>query len=56
MSVAHNHPSGTWKPSQVDRQLTRKIVEAGMILDIPLLDHLILTEKSYYFFRDEGDL
>ncbi|WDF69591.1 JAB domain-containing protein [Sphingobacterium oryzagri] len=54
--VAHNHPSGTLRPSQADRQLTRKMIEAGKVLDIQLLDHLILTGESYYSFRDEGDI
>ncbi|MGJ1311773.1 JAB domain-containing protein [Sphingobacterium multivorum] len=53
--VAHNHPSGTLKPSQADRQITRKLIDAGNILDIQVLDHLILTEQNYYSFRDEGD-
>lgn len=52
--VAHNHPSGTLKPSQADRLLTDKIKKAGEILDIKLLDHLIITEKSYFSFADEG--
>jgi DNA repair protein RadC len=56
MIIAHNHPSGTLIPSQADLNLTKKIAEAGKLLDIALLDHIILTEGSYYSFRDEGDL
>jgi DNA repair protein RadC len=52
--AAHNHPSGSLVPSQADVQLTRKIKEAGKFLDLPLLDHLILTKDSYYSFADEG--
>ncbi|MBE8714827.1 JAB domain-containing protein [Sphingobacterium hungaricum] len=52
--VAHNHPSGTCHPSEMDRTLTKRIVEAGGLLDIRLNDHIILTETSYYSFRDEG--
>ncbi len=54
--VAHNHPSGTVKPSQADRQVTRKLIDAGNVLDIQLLDHLILTDKTYYSFRDGGEI
>ena len=51
--VAHNHPSGQLKPSIQDDNLTRKIKEAGKILDIPLLDHLILTSDNYFSYGDE---
>ena len=54
--IAHNHPSGTLRPSQADKQLTRKVKEGGQILDIKLLDHIIVTEKNYYSFADEGML
>lgn len=54
--IAHNHPSGTLRPSQADIQLTKKVKDGGNILDIKLLDHLIVTEKSYYSFADEGTL
>lgn len=52
--LAHNHPSGTLKASQADVAVTTKVKEAGKILDIKLLDHLIITEKSYFSFADEG--
>ncbi|WP_010249217.1 JAB domain-containing protein [Myroides injenensis] len=54
--IIHNHPSGKLDPSDADRQITRKIKEASKILDITLLDHLIITEESYYSFVDEGTL
>lgn len=53
MILSHNHPSGTLKPSQVDIKLTEKIKKASEIMDIKLLDHLIVTEKSYFSFADE---
>lgn len=54
--VCHNHPSGKLKPSTADMQITKKIKEAGETLNIKLLDHLILTEKTYFSFADEGIL
>jgi DNA repair protein RadC len=54
--VCHNHPSGNLKPSDADVSLTRKIRDAGALLDIHLLDHLIIVEKAYYSFADEGRL
>lgn len=52
--AVHNHPSGNLKPSQADVELTKKMKEAGRILDLPLLDHLIVSERGYYSFADEG--
>ena len=52
--VAHNHPSGNLKPSHADIKLTEKLSDAGRLLDIVLLDHLILTSDSYTSFSDEG--
>ncbi len=53
--AAHNHPSGNRQPSDADIQITKKISEAGKIMDIKLLDHLILTPSEGYFsFADEG--
>jgi DNA repair protein RadC len=53
--IAHNHPSGNLKPSDADRELTSQIKQAGKLLDITLLDHLILgTEGDYVSFADEG--
>ena len=52
--VAHNHPSGNLKPSKADISITEKIKESGKILNITLLDHLIVSQKGYYSFADEG--
>jgi DNA repair protein RadC len=52
--LAHNHPSGNLKPSAEDIKLTKKLVEAGKLLDLLVVDHLILTDHSYYSFCDEG--
>jgi DNA repair protein RadC len=54
--LAHNHPSGNLKPSEADLQLTKKMKEAGKLLDLPILDHIIFTNHSYYSFADEGTL
>ena len=50
--IAHNHPSGNHKPSEADIQLTKRLIYAGSILGIPLLDHLIVTEEGFYSFRE----
>jgi DNA repair protein RadC len=53
--VCHNHPSGNLNPSESDIKITQKIKEAGSLMDIQLLDHLILTmDDSYYSFADNG--
>lgn len=52
--LAHNHPSGALNPSNADKQLTQKLKTGGESLDIKILDHLIVTEKSYFSFADEG--
>lgn len=52
--LSHNHPSGMLQPSEADKQITRKLKEAGEGLDINVLDHIIVAEKGYYSFRDEG--
>lgn len=52
--LCHNHPSGNLQPSQSDKDLTRKIKEAGKMLDISVLDHLIFTNDGYLSFADEG--
>ena len=54
--LIHNHPSGNLKPSQADRQLTKRLVEAGGFLDIPVIDHLIVTDSGYFSFADAGEL
>lgn len=50
--LAHNHPSGNLKPSEADRTMTNKIKQACNLLDINLLDHIILTDESYYSFAE----
>lgn len=52
--LVHNHPSGTLKPSQADKDLTTKLKTAGQSLDIKVLDHLIITENAYFSFADEN--
>lgn len=54
--ISHNHPSGTLAASQADRDITKKVKDAGRILEIPLLDHLILNNEGYYSFADQGML
>jgi len=51
---AHNHPSGNLEASDADRKITKQLKDAGFILDIPLLDHLIITQSGYFSFADEG--
>lgn len=52
--LCHNHPSGNTKPSDADIQLTKKMKLGGETLDVKVLDHLIITEKAYFSFADEG--
>jgi DNA repair protein RadC len=52
--LAHNHPSGSLKPSEADKQITQKLKLAADSLDIKVIDHLIITEKAYFSFADEG--
>jgi DNA repair protein RadC len=54
--VCHNHPSGNLNPSESDSKITQKIKEAGNLLDIQLLDHIIISDKDYYSFADNGVL
>jgi DNA repair protein RadC len=54
--LAHNHPSGNLQPSEQDIRLTRKNKEAGLVLDLQVIDHIILTSEGYYSFADEGTL
>ncbi len=54
--ICHNHPSGKLQPSRADIELTKKIKEASKTLDIKLLDHIIVTEKTYFSFADENHL
>ncbi|OKS85029.1 RadC family protein [Mucilaginibacter polytrichastri] len=52
--LAHNHPSGNLKPSQQDIDLTKKLYQAGKILEINVFDHLIITDDGFLSFADEG--
>lgn len=54
--IAHNHPSGSCEPSPEDRQLTVRLVAAGELLGIALLDHLVVAADGYYSFASEGQL
>ena len=54
VTLIHNHPSGNLKPSHEDLVLTKRIVEAGNLLDIKVTDHLIITDNGYYSFADDG--
>ena len=52
--LSHNHPSGSFKPSRADEELTIKIKEAAKYHDIRVIDHIIITAEGYYSFADEG--
>lgn len=54
--ISPNHPSGNLMPSEQDKRLTRRLVEIGKALDLPVLDHIIVTVDGYYSFADEGEL
>lgn len=54
--LAHNHPSGSLKPSHADISITRKLKGAAQLLDMDLHDHLIITAEGYYSFADDGML
>jgi DNA repair protein RadC len=54
--LIHNHPSGNIKPSNDDFEITKKIVNAGKMLNIQVIDHLIITQNSYYSFADNSEL
>ena len=54
--LGHNHPSGNPRPSEDDRQLTKKLIAAGKLLDISVIDHIIIGNERYYSFRDHGEM
>ena len=54
--LAHNHPSGNTSPSEDDIRMTKKLFMAGELLDIVLLDHIILTDKSHFSMKEEGKM
>lgn len=54
--MSHNHPSGQLEPSKADLTITKKAKEAGKVLDIDVIDHIIVTEKGYYSFGDNEQI
>lgn len=52
--LVHNHPSGEIQPSYADKDMTDRLIQCGIMLHVPVLDHLIITEKTYYSFSDSG--
>ena len=54
--LAHNHPSGSLEPSPEDHDVTRRLVSAGELLGIPVLDHVIFSTRGYYSFLEHGEL
>ena len=52
--LCHNHPSGVARPSTDDKQLTQKLMKAGKIMDIAVIDHIIIGENSYFSFAEQG--
>jgi DNA repair protein RadC len=54
--LVHNHPSGQLFPSDSDKNLTRKMVQFGSFIDLPILDHLIFADNGYFSFADQGIL
>lgn len=54
--IAHNHPSGNVDPSEEDRRTTTRIKDAGDVLGIKLLDHIIVSDSDFFSFKDKGYL
>jgi DNA repair protein RadC len=54
--VVHNHPSGDPAPSAEDREVTRRLVQAGALLGVPLLDHVVVAERGWVSLREQGEL
>lgn len=52
--IIHNHPSGNSRPSIEDKLITSKVIKAGELIDIPLIDHIILGDNTYYSFKEAG--
>jgi len=53
--VAHNHPSGNPEPSDADREITMRLVSAGVLLDIPVIDHLVVTARGFVSLRERDE-
>jgi len=54
--LAHNHPSGNLQPSEADLKITRKIKEAGALLDVSVLDHIIIADEGYLSMAEENQV
>ena len=54
--LCHNHPSGNLEPSSADHNLTKKLIAAAKNLDMTIIDHIIVTDRGYYSFADEGQI
>lgn len=52
--IVHNHPSGKTKPSEADKDITDRLIQVGRIMDVPVTDHLIITENTFFSFADSG--
>ncbi len=52
--LVHNHPSGELRPSEADKDVTDRLIQVGLIVETPVLDHLIISDKSYLSFQDVG--
>jgi len=56
MILVHNHPSGNLTPSDADLSITKKLRDAATYLEIMVLDHVIIGDKNYYSFADNGNI
>lgn len=56
IALVHNHPSSDVNPSAEDREVTRRVQRAGELLGVPLIDHMILSDRAYFSFRESGIL
>jgi len=54
--VVHNHPSGDPAPSTQDKLMTARLMAGGELLDLPIADHVIVTEEGFYSFAEQGDI
>lgn len=54
--VGHNHPSGELTPSQENRAITKRLYDAGQLLGISIIDHIIVSESGFYSFQEHGAL
>lgn len=54
--LVHNHPSGHTAPSKEDLAITKRLYEAGLLIGIPVIDHVIVTDNDYYSFKENGEI